>query len=112
MYSRMSFSPDGNYVMITEIQKPFSYLVPFRRFPSETKIYKSDGTFFKTIHKVENDEVRPKGFMSTRKGKRSFSWRDDQGATLVWVEALDEGDPKKEVPFRDCLLYTSDAADD
>lgn len=27
MYSRISFSPDGNYVMITTIEKPFSYLV-------------------------------------------------------------------------------------
>ena len=101
MYWRMSFSPDGSYIMTTELDKPFSYLVPYSRFPHETKIYKSDGTFFKTINKVENDEVRPKGFMSTIKGKRSFSWRADEGATLIWAEALDGGDPSVEVSHRD-----------
>ena len=31
MYRSTSFSPDGNYVMITTIEKPFSYLVPYYR---------------------------------------------------------------------------------
>ncbi|MHC4946020.1 MAG: alpha/beta hydrolase family protein, partial [Planctomycetota bacterium] len=38
------------------------------------------------------------------KGPRSFSWRADVDATLQWVEALDEGDPKKKVEFRDKVL--------
>jgi len=46
-------------------------------------------------------EEMPKGFMSTRTGPRNMSWRDDQPATLVWVEALDGGDADKEVEFRD-----------
>src|SRR5690606_16554068 len=35
---------------------------------------------------------------------RSISWRPTAPATLVWREALDEGDPKKEVPQRDRVL--------
>jgi dipeptidyl aminopeptidase/acylaminoacyl peptidase len=34
-------------------------------------------------------------------GIRSITWRPDAPATLVLVEALDEGDPLKEVPKRD-----------
>ncbi len=39
MYRSISFSPDGNYIMVTTIEKPFSYLVTYRRFPSKTNIY-------------------------------------------------------------------------
>jgi len=38
MYSGVSFSPDGNYLLVTTIQKPFSYIVPFNRFPSRSVV--------------------------------------------------------------------------
>jgi len=38
MYRSVSFSPDGNNIMITTIEKPFSYLVPYRRFPFTIQI--------------------------------------------------------------------------
>lgn len=34
MYRALNFSPDGNYILITTIEKPFSYIVPYYRFPS------------------------------------------------------------------------------
>ncbi len=37
MYTLIDFSPDGNYVMVMTIEKPFSYLVPFRRFPTKLR---------------------------------------------------------------------------
>ena len=43
--------------------------------------------------------------MATQKGRRYVSWRDDKPAELMYVEALDEGDPAKEVPYRD-QVYT------
>ncbi|WP_299527958.1 prolyl oligopeptidase family serine peptidase [uncultured Lutibacter sp.] len=101
MYRSLSFSPDGNYIMITTIERPFSYLVPYRRFPSKTTIYNSNGTFVKTILEIPLIEDLPQGFMAVRKGKRSLSWRDDKPATIFWCEALDGGDPDKEVDFRD-----------
>ncbi len=101
MYSSFSFSPNGEYVLATEIQKPFSYLVPYRRFPQETKLFKNTGEVVKSINKVPLTEVLPKGFMSTRTGKRSMTWRSNQPSTLVWAEALDKGDPEVEVEYRD-----------
>ena len=101
MYRSIDFSPDGNYFMITTIEKPFSYLVPYYRFPSKTTIYKSNGDFVKTILEVPLIEDLPIGFMAERTGKRDLSWRSDKPATLVWVEALDGGDPENQVPFRD-----------
>ncbi len=103
IYSGMSFSPDGKYFMVTTVSKPFSYLVPYRRFPSSTKMYKSNGDFVKTILDVPLIEDLPKGFMAARTGPRSYRWRADKPATLVWAEVLDGGDPSKEVEYRDAV---------
>ena len=101
MYRTISFSPNGEYVMISQINKPFSYLVTYSRFPTETNIYNKDGDFVSNLQKVPLIEELPKGFMSVRTGKRSFSWRPDKGASLTYVTALDSGDPSKKVDFRD-----------
>ena len=103
MYRGISFSPDGSYLMITKTKKPFSYLVTYGRFPYETNIYNNEGTFITQVNDIPLDEVRPKGFMATRLGKRSMSWRADHPATLVYAEALDGGDPANEVEFRDAV---------
>ncbi|HTN46044.1 MAG TPA: prolyl oligopeptidase family serine peptidase [Flavipsychrobacter sp.] len=105
MYSGMSFSPDGQYVMLATLHKPFSYLVPFSRFPSETNVYDATGKLIKQVNQLDLAEVMPKGFMAVRKGKRSMYWRDDKPSTLVYVEALDNGDPAQKVEFRDAV-YT------
>ena len=101
IYAGESFSPDGKYLMLTTIQKPFSYIVPLSRFPQKTVIYDVTGKEIKLVNEVPLTEIMPKGFSSVRKGKRSMSWRTDKPATLSYVEALDEGDQAKEVPFRD-----------
>jgi len=101
MYDDLSFSPDGNYIMVTTIEKPFSYLVPYNRFPSKTTIYDTQGKLVKIILEVPLIEDLPQGFMAVRTGKRNISWRGDKPATLTWCEALDGGDPEKEVEYRD-----------
>lgn len=101
MYDDVSFSPNGEYLMISTVEKPFSYLVPYSRFPSTTNIYSNTGDLVKTVLQVPLIEDLPQGFMAVRTGKRNFNWRSDLPATLYWVEALDGGDPAIEVPFRD-----------
>ncbi|WP_431158403.1 alpha/beta hydrolase family protein [Winogradskyella poriferorum] len=103
MYRGISFSPDGNYIMVTKIKRPFSYIVTYGRFPSESIMYEANGKKIKTVNDVPLDEVRPKGFMSTRMGKRNMQWRGDKAATLVWAEALDKGDPEVKVEYRDVV---------
>lgn len=108
MYSNISFSPDGQYVMAVTVEKPFSYLVPYNRFPSRTEIFTREGALVRTLLEVPLIEDLPKGFMAERTGMREVSWRRDKPATLVYVEALDGGDPANEVPFRD-EVYLLDA---
>ncbi|MFT4786010.1 MAG: dipeptidyl aminopeptidase/acylaminoacyl peptidase [Cyclobacteriaceae bacterium] len=101
MYRGMSFSPDGKYLLLTEMKRPFSYLVPYNRFAFETAIYAIDGTKISTLLDRSVDEVRPSGFGSTTDQKRNFRWRADKPASITWVVALDKGDPTMEVPYRD-----------
>lgn len=108
MYGGTSFSPDGNYIMVSTIEKPFSYIVPLSRFPSKAMVYDINGNLIKTVNELESAEVLPKGFMAVRKGKRSMGWRSDKPATLSFVEALDNGDPAQKVEYRDAV-YLWDA---
>ncbi len=103
LYSSISISPDGNYVKIQDIKKPFSYLVPYRRFPSSINIYDLSGKLVHNLLELPLIEDLPKGFMSTRTGPRSIAWRSDKPATLYWAEALDGGDAEKEVEYRDAI---------
>ncbi|MEO8517044.1 MAG: prolyl oligopeptidase family serine peptidase [Flavobacterium sp.] len=114
LYTNESFSPDGNYLMLTTIQKPFSYIVPLSRFPQKTMIYDKSGKEIKTVNEVPLTEIMPKGFSSVRKGKRNMNWRSDKPATLSYVIALDEGDQANKVDFRDEIFlwnapFTSEA---
>ncbi|MFD0861196.1 prolyl oligopeptidase family serine peptidase [Sungkyunkwania multivorans] len=101
MYRNISFSPDGKYILVSKIEKPFSYLVPYYRFPSETIVYDQNAKKIATIEKVPLIEDLPKGFMSARKGRRDISWRADKPASLVFASVLDGGDPANEVAYRD-----------
>ncbi len=114
MYSGVSVSPDGNYVLITTINKPFSYLVPYYRFPQTSIVYDIKGNEIKVVNEVPLTENLPKGFDSAPRGKRNMGWRDDKPATLYYVVALDEGDKAKKVELRDEVFlwnapFTSDA---
>ena len=104
MYAGESFSPDGTYLMLTTLEKPFSYIVPLSRFPMSTTIYDAKGIKVKTVNEIALNEIMPKGFMAVREGKRNMNWRADEPATLFYVEALDQGDPANDVPFRDELF--------
>lgn len=101
IYTGQTFSPEGNYILINTIHRPYSYIVPLSRFPMKTTIYDLNGNLVSEINDRPLLEVLPKGFMATYKGKRSISWRSDRTATLYWAEALDEGDPEVKVDYRD-----------
>ncbi len=97
-------SPNGEFILLKTLHKPFSYQVPASRFPKRVEVINRAG---KQIYKVADlplaDNI-PITFGSTRPGRRNISWRSDQGATLAWVEALDGGDAAIEVEKRDALV--------
>ncbi len=107
MFRSVSPSPNGTYILVSEINKPFSYIVPYSRFPTTYNILDEAGKTITTLEDVPLTEELPKGFMSVRTGKRSIQWRDDQPATIVYAEALDGGDARSEVDYRDAVFQLS-----
>lgn len=108
MYRTVRFSPDGKYVLVSFVKTPFSYLVPYYRFPTETHVYDLQANLIKVISDTPLQEVLPKGFDATSSEKRNIDWRKDLAASLYYVKALDEGNPQVDVSFRDAL-YQWDA---
>ncbi|MCD4793067.1 MAG: prolyl oligopeptidase family serine peptidase [Bacteroidales bacterium] len=101
MYTDIDFSPDGNYVLINNIVSPFSYIVPYNKFPYKTILYRKTGEPVRAVNQVPLTEGLPKGFMAVRTGKRKMHWREDKPSSIVWAKALDNGNPEKETKFRD-----------
>lgn len=97
-------SPDGRYILQRTLEQPYSYLVPVNRFGGCYRLLDRDGAELREVGRYPASEELPKGFDSVRTGRRDINWRDDRPATLVWAEALDEGDMRKEVPFHDRLF--------
>lgn len=106
MYMGQSFSPDGKYLLLTTLSRPFSYTVPYYSFPNVTEVYRADGNFMMKFNEQPLLDNLPIGFMATQEGRRNIYWRSDKSATLYWVEALDKGDPEMKVDFRDEVFET------
>lgn len=103
IYTAASPSPDNQYLLMETLHRPYSYLVGANRFPADVEIRNMKGELVKKLASRPLDEVRPKGFDAIGNYPRQFAWRNDAPATIWWVQALDGGDPKKEVPFRDVI---------
>ncbi len=107
MFVYAQLSPDNNYLMTAYLKRPFSYIVPFNRFPMTFEVWNAAGQKVYTIYEVPLTENLPKGFDAVRTGPRSIVWRADAPATLAWVEALDGGDPNVAADFRDQIFMSA-----
>lgn len=105
IYNTAEFSPDGKYILVSRIERPFSYLFPFSRFPETVEIWDMNGKAVHTVAKIPLRDNLPVQGVPT--GPRSYSWIPTEPATLMWVEALDGGDPRKKVTPRDKLMTLS-----
>ena len=103
MIYSMDPSPDGKYILVETVKRPFSYLVTVGRFPKSLVVHDRTGAVVKKIADIPLMEEIPSGSGSTATGIRSIGWRQDADATLAWVEALDGGDGNAKVDFRDAL---------
>ncbi len=101
-------SPDGRYVMTETAHMPFSYLVPVRRFPTQTDVFSIDGALVKTLADTPLQENVPYSPDGAPTGPRNYTWRDDVPASVYYTEAQDKGDPKVKAEIRD-KVYLIDA---
>lgn len=99
-----SVSPDGRYLLTERLKRPYSYLLPASYFPTEIAVSTIDGQPVKTLVDRPLADDLPVDFDATVKGPREAVWRSDAPATLVWVEALDGGNPRAKVAFHDKVM--------
>ncbi len=112
----LSPSPDGKWLLMTLIEKPFSYIVPYFYFPSRTEIWDLEGKVARILLVKPLQENLPRGYDVVNPGPRNYSWRSDRPSSLMWVEALDEGNyHAKEMQYHDQVFmlespFTGDPA--
>ena len=99
LYRSVSPAPDGEHLLVTRTKRPFSYLMTAYSFPHSIEVWNRKGQLVYTVADVPLAENIPIG--GVRTGRRSVSWKSGEPAQLVWVEALDGGDPDREVDHRD-----------
>ena len=99
------FSPDGKYVLVQRVERPFSYQFPYGRFPRKVEVWDMSGKLVSTVASSPLQDNLPNGAVQT--GPRSVGWIPTEAATLVWAEALDGGDPNKKVTPRDHLMTSA-----
>jgi len=104
IYSGVTPSPDGRFILTNTLKRPYSYLVPANRFPTEVNVLDASGKPVKQMADRPLADNLPAAFDAVVAGPRSFSWRSDAPATLVWAEAQDGGDPRKKVAIHDRVL--------
>lgn len=102
IFDNFDFSPDGKYILVSRIQRPFSYLFPAFRFPKKVEVWDSNGKPVYTLADIPLQDSLPIQGVPT--GPRSYSWIPTEPASLMWVEALDGGDPRKKVTPRDKIM--------
>jgi dipeptidyl aminopeptidase/acylaminoacyl peptidase len=99
---RLLASPNSQYLLVERIARPYSSLRMFNRFPTEVEVWDMSGKTVETMASLPLAEQVPIG--GVRAGPRGHQWRPTAPATIVWEEALDDGDTYKKVPYHDRVM--------
>lgn len=104
VFAQLQPSPDGQWLFVERLVEPYSRVVPWYRFASTVELWSLGDPAAEPIVLVERPLAEEVPIEGVRTGPRDFDWQPLEPATLVWVEALDEGDPRKKVEHRDRVL--------
>jgi dipeptidyl aminopeptidase/acylaminoacyl peptidase len=99
IFDTFAVSPAMAYLLVGRVKRPYSAALPADGFAHAMEIWDMNGGLVKVVADLPNEEGVPINGVPT--GPRYISWMTHRPGTLIWAEALDGGDPKKEAPFRD-----------
>jgi dipeptidyl aminopeptidase/acylaminoacyl peptidase len=102
IYIDVDPSPNGAALLVARAVRPFSYLVPLGSFTQEIEVWNPAGAKVFSLAKLPAGEGVPVD--GVRMGPRQIQWRSGEPATLLYVEALDSGDNRRRVEFRDRVV--------
>ena len=102
IYETAQVAPDGKHMLVARVHRPFSYLHPMNEFPTDVEIWSSTGKMERQVAGLPlADRVPIEG---VRVGPRAYQWLPGEGASLLWVEAMDGGNPKEKATHRDRIV--------
>jgi dipeptidyl aminopeptidase/acylaminoacyl peptidase len=102
IFQTASPSPDGKMLLVARVHRPYSYIVTHSNFPKDVEVWDRSGSVLYTLARLPlQEQVMNNGVPV---GPREYEWRPTEPATLTWVEALDEGNPRAKVPYRDKVM--------
>ena len=91
--SDFSLSPDGNFVLVTALQQPYSYNVPYQQFSHRVEIINLINQETETI---TMNKLQERGFNTVQDGIRNVAWRSDKPSEVFWVKKLDSNNQFKD----------------
>jgi dipeptidyl aminopeptidase/acylaminoacyl peptidase len=94
-------SPDGQYVYVTSVHRPYSRVEPLSSFPTRHVILDRAGNVVRELADTGLSELPPIPPDRVALGPRAVTWKADADATLTWAEAIDGGDPSRAADVRD-----------
>jgi len=99
MIREFDISPDGQYVRVTTMRKPFSYIVPVSNFGRTEEVWDLNGNVLAELAErplqdgTQQDSARNDG------ARRNIAWRPDgQGLSFLQLESAPAGDQQEEEP--------------
>lgn len=101
IFSSFDVSPFGRYVLVERIHPPYSYQSPAQFFPRSTEVWDLGASVKHVTIQPATEDVAAGGVPVQPRGHH---WRPTGPATIVWIEALDGGDPMREVEYRDRVM--------
>jgi dipeptidyl aminopeptidase/acylaminoacyl peptidase len=102
LYTDVEASPDGRHLLVQRTKRPFSTRVPWFYFARSVEVWDAAGRPVATIAELPVSDEIPRQGVPT--GPRAIAWQPLAAARLVWVEALDGGDPTRKVPHREQVM--------
>ncbi len=103
LYQYLEESPDGRYLLVYRLQRPFSFRVPYVYFARRVEVWSADGGLVRVIADLGVSDEVPR--MGVPTGPRQVSWDERRPARLIWTEALDGGDPVAPAEHRDQVMF-------
>jgi len=99
LYASTDVASGGELVLVTRLLRPFSRSQGAYGFPNAIEVLDLQGRLVRRV--AEFPELRDVPIEGVRTGPRAVQWSPHESALLLWVEALDGGDPRKEAAARD-----------
>ena len=102
LYQLIDESPDGQFLLVYRLQRPFSFRVPAGYFARRSEVWSAAGELVRVVADLPVSDEVPR--MGVPTGPRRVSWDERAPARLIWMQAQDGGDPIAQAKHRDAIM--------